>query len=306
MKHATVIALVVLLLIPIMAMAQPDPRGQILVSTRNKSIYAVPPTESVSPGDMGALILLQNAGYRGKLYADAYMPDEYTAAEVTGDTIELVYLSGSSSSSDVQAVPEGVPVLMGEHVTLANPARAGTIPFYAEGTSTGDTNRWGQDSTGLTQYMKLVNTSHPITQGIQTDANGLVRILRDPYPNEDAYSRPDPLVSGSWKKNYEYAWPGADIAGKASGLTVLGVSPLDETRVVFAVLEQGATMANGQPASARYVHIHVNENGSGGTMRRFLGMNETGRLLFLRAAQWAMGDPLSQPGASEVENWNLY
>ena len=308
MRKFIVLCLVMLVVYPVLVIAQedPEPRGQILVSARNLG-FSMPVGEGPTVGDMSMLILLQNAGYRGKLVPDINLPDAVADAEARGDTLEMIVLSGSSSSADVQAIPTAVPAMMGEHVTLQNSTRAGYIPFYTDNSASGDSNRWPGDAN-KTQFMKIVNTTHPITQGIQTDANGLVKILRDPYPTEDAYCRPDPAVDATtpYKHNYEFGWPNEPIANAAPGLTVLAVSPLDETLAVFAVLDQGATMANGQAASARYVHIFINENGSGGTRRRFNALNEAGRLLFVRAAQWAMGDPLSEPEASTVENWNLY
>jgi len=308
MRKYIVLCVVLLVAFPMLALAQdPDPRGTFLVSSRNQG-FATPFGEGPTAGDMAMVILLQNAGYRGKLVPDVNLPDSIADLEARGDTLELVILSGSSSSGDVQAVPAGVAAMMGEHVTLQNSSRTGYIPFYTDNGQSADSNRWSQDAS-KTQYIKIVNTTHPITQGIQTDANGMVKILRDPYPTEDAYCRPDPAVDSTtpYKKNYEFAWPQEPISAAAPGLTVLAVNPFDESLAVFAVLDKGATMANGQAASARYVHIFVNDNGSGGTRRRFIALNETGRLLFVRAAQWALGDPLSSfPPTAEVENWDLY
>jgi hypothetical protein len=307
MSKFIVLCLVVITLLPALALAvDPDPRGLILVSSR-KLGYVGAGGEGPTVGDVSMLVLLQNAGYRGKVAPDNTLDVDIAAAQVPGETLEMVVISGSSSSSDVMPVPPGIPVMMGEHVTLNDDTKVSWIPFYSKNGSSGDSNRWPGDAN-KTQYMKIINTTHPITQGIQTDANGMVKILRDPYPTEDTYCRPDPSIDSTnpYKHNYEFGWPNEPISSAAPGLTILAVSPLDENLAVFAVLDQGAIMANGAAASARYVHFFVNENGSGGTRRRFNALNETGRLLFVRAAQWAMGDPLSEPGASEVENWNLY
>ena len=71
-------------------------------------------------------------------------------------------------------------------------------------------------------------------------------------------------------------------------------------------MDAGGQLADGSTASARLVHMFINENGSGGVQRRFMALNETGRLLWLRAAQWAMGDPLAEPGDVAVQLWNVY
>jgi hypothetical protein len=240
------------------------------------------------------------------VFSDFFM-NEGIAGLPTGDTVELIVISGSSSSSDIPQSPPNTPIMMGEHVTLKDAGKLGYVPFYSPGTDSGDRNRWPVDAEGLTQNMKVVNTTHPITEGIQTDANGMVKILRDPFTNEDAYSKPPETVPPqSWKKNYEFAWPQVAASGKAPGLVILAVSPLKEDYVIFGVIDKGAMMADNNPATARLVHFFVNDNGSGGTMRRFLALNQTGRLLFLRAAQWAMGDPLTPWDVSEVGNWNLY
>ena len=209
----------------VFAQDEPEPRGRILVSSRIQAFegHEGGPPEGCTPGDAAMLILLQNAGYRGKIAFDNEMSYEYADAETDGDTVELVVISGSSSSSNVQAVPAGIPVMMGEHVTLANPERAGYIGFYGDGADTGDRNRWGSETENLTQYMKVAAPNHPIMAGIETDADGLVKILRDPYSSEDTFSRPPEGID--WKKNYEFAWPEANAAAAAPGMTVLGVNP---------------------------------------------------------------------------------
>ena len=308
-KIAVLAVLLIMCFSTISYAQEAEPQGQVLVSSRNQAFYGHEgsPPEGSTVGDVGMLILLQNAGYRGKIAFDNEIEYEYSDIEAAGDTVELTVISGSSSSSNVMAVPEGVPAMMGEHVTMANPGKPGYIGFYSDATAdTGDRNRWGSETEGLTQYMKIVDKTHPITAGIETDADGLVKILRDPYPAEDLYNKPPEGID--WKKNYEFAWPEANVSAAAPGLTILAVNPLDETKSIFAVVDQGGTLADGSTASARYVHYFVNENGSGGTQRRFMALNETGRLLFLRAAQWAMGDPLSLPGdpAVKISNWFLY
>lgn len=311
-KRIFVYGLLVALALASVATAQePDHRGIVLVSSRIQAFegHQGDPPEGCTPGDVAMLLLLQNAGYRGKIAFDTFLESEFIEADARGDYVEIVIISGSSSSSNVQKVEDGVPAMMGEHVTLANPERAGYIGFYGDGADTGDRNRWGSDTEGLTQYMKIIDKEHPITVGIETDENGLVKILREPYPTEDQFNG---LPEGAdtsqleYKPNYEFAWPEANVSAAAPGTHVLAVNPLDETKSIFAVVEEGGELADGSTATARLIHYFVNENGSGGTQRRFMALNSTGRLLFLRAAQWAMGDPLTEPGSTIVDMWDLY
>jgi len=82
------------------------------------------------------------------------------------------------------------------------------------------------------------------------------------------------------------------VADAAPATTVLGVLDGTEERSCFAVAEEGGFLANGEQATARMVHMFTNENGSGGSRRVFLALTEWGRLLFVRAAKWAMGEEL--------------
>lgn len=99
------------------------------------------------------------------------------------------------------------------------------------------------------------------------------------------------------KRNFEYRWCTQALADKAEGTTVLGVLDGAEDRVCFAVVEVEGMLANGLTAEARMVHIFTNEQGSGGSRRVFLALTGWGRLLFVRAAKWAMGEevPPYQP-----------
>lgn len=82
------------------------------------------------------------------------------------------------------------------------------------------------------------------------------------------------------------------VADKAPGTTVLGVLDGAEDRACFEVAETGAALADGRVASARMGPLFTNENSSGGSRRVFLALTGWGRLLFVRAAQWALGEEL--------------
>jgi hypothetical protein len=134
--------------------------------------------------------------------------------------------------------------------------------------------------------MKVIAPDHPILKGIPLDSMGRVKIFRDRYPAEESHTP----VGG--KRNYEYRWCTHLVADKAAGTTVLGVLDGTEDRACFAVVEKGGQLANGASAGARFVQLFMNENGSGGSRRVFLALTDFGRVLFIRAARWAMGEEL--------------
>lgn len=276
--------------------------GVILISTRYQQDTQFA-TEFVSdekgpgmvtPGDVAMGSLLADHGYSIRIVLDRLLgpaaanighdPSEFLIPQNPEMTPILAIMSGSGASSDTPAPPDGVPIMMGEHVCLGNKAnRMGSIYMY-NGTSSSDPNE--SSSPPATKYMKVVAPDHPIMKGIPLDAQGRVKIFRDPYPEEDAH------VPQGGKKNYEYRWCTQNVADAAPGTTVLGVLDNDETRSCFAVVDVGGMLANEQPASVRMVHMFVNEQGSGGPRRVFLALTEIGRVLFVRAAKWAMGEEL--------------
>ncbi|MBM3832623.1 MAG: hypothetical protein FJ403_05000 [Verrucomicrobia bacterium] len=158
--------------------------------------------------------------------------------------------------------------MMGEHVTLGNNAgRAGSIFMY-NGTQSTDPNEAG--SPPATKYMKVIAPDHPIMAGIPLDAQGRVKIFREPYPDEERF------VPTGGKKNFEYRWCTQAKADAATGVTVLGVLDGAEERTCLAVVDKGGMLASGQAAGARMVHMFTNENGSGGSRRVFLALTELG------------------------------
>ena len=77
----------------------------------------------------------------------------------------------------------GVAIMMGEHVCLAEEGRPGSIKMYI---GTGDSHK--DMRTNELRDIKIVNKDHPITQGIETDADGFVQAFRDPYPSEGLFN----------------------------------------------------------------------------------------------------------------------
>lgn len=273
--------------------------GVVMISTRKNQDSAFS-SEHLSeekgpglatPGDVSMGSLLADHGYSFRLLLDAQLnanlggdPVAYLNPTDPNMAIDLVIWSGSSASADVPEPPAGVPLMMGEHVTLGNRTdRAGSIFLYA-GQNSSDPN--DATSPPATKFMKVLNPDHPILKGVPLDAQGRVKIFREPYPAELAH------LPTNGKKNFEYRWCTQAAADKAAGTTVLGVLDGAEDRVCFAVAEKGAALADGKVASARMVQMFTNENGSGGSRRVFLALTGLGRVLFVRAARWAMGEEL--------------
>lgn len=278
----------------------PAQSGVIMIATRKNQDSAYSSehlTEEkgpglCTPGDVAMGMLLGDYGYSSRLLLDAQLnvnlggdPPSYLNPQDPNMAITLVIWSGSSSSADVPEPPSGVPLMMGEHVTLGNRTdRVGSIFLYA-GQNSNDPNE--SSSPPATKYMKVVDPDHPIMKGIPTDAQGRVKIFREPYPGEESH------VPTGGKRNFEYRWCTQAVADRAAGTTVLGVLDGAEDRACFAVADTNATLADGRTASARMVHLFTNENGSGGSRRVFLALTGLGRLLFVRAARWAMGEELA-------------
>jgi hypothetical protein len=165
--------------------------------------------------------------------------------------------------------------------------------MYTGGSQSTDPNGTAA-STTPSKYMKVINTTHPIMEGIPLDAQGRVKIFREPYPEELSH-----LPSSGGRPNYEYRWCVIPASNAAPGTVVLGVLDGQETYSVFAVNEVGGSLATNpnlgyaETNQVRLVHLFTNENGSGGQRRVFLALTEIGRVLFVRAAKWAMGETLA-------------
>jgi hypothetical protein len=281
-----------------------------------------------SPGDAAMGILLQDNGYTTRMVPEKAL--SYTAN--SGDPLfdwngslnnpipyytggagpsssasderwsaMLVIVSGSGSSADMPPPnTNGIPIIMGEHSCLGDsttsPPKDHSELFLYGNKNSG--NLTSPATHGL--YMKVLAPDHPIMKGIPLDANGRVKIFRDPYPQENLQNIP------GGKANYEISWTAVDISsGKstpAPGLNILGVLDTNPNQVVFAVIEAGAKLANTADdlspwkgmvnAPSRLVHFFVNEGGSGNTRRAFTALTVWGRTIFLRTCKWAMGETL--------------
>jgi hypothetical protein len=190
---------------------------------------------------------------------------------------------------------------MGEHSCIGDRSLNGKSSIYMY------TAIQSGDITGTTpgdgQYMKVLDPTHPILQGIPLDAQGRVKIWRDPYPEENAH------VPAGGKINYLYSWLRVNLDPAlpvpvvvAPGTKVLGVVANNTNSAVFAVMDIGGsfgiTIPDGPWAGlttspSRLVQLFVNERGSGDSRRAFNCLTDLGRVLFVRACKWAMGETLT-------------
>jgi hypothetical protein len=199
----------------------------------------------------------------------------------------LIIQSGSANSSHAPMLAtNGVPYMAGEHCVLGQRAnKPGSIGMYYGGAS--------DDLSGQTlstnQWMKVTAAGklHPILQGIPLDANDCVKIYRDPYPEEFSHTPTggNPL--------WQWDIPIEPVEDAAPGTTVLGLFGSDQTKSIFAVTDVGGLLASYQPATVRLVHFFVCEGGQDSYRRVFNSLSDIGRVIFVRAAKWAMGETLT-------------
>lgn len=191
---------------------------------------------------------------------------------------QLAYVTGtcwSSIAPDLTNSP--VPVMMGEHSTLAQKAsKPGSIGMFS-GEETHDQN--GYDSILLTDE----GMTHPLTAGLPEEI-----IIFGEGPSE----------------NPESAWAGlsAPVASAAPGTVVLAVWAHDANQAAIAVMEAGGKYADGTTAPARRIMPFFN----GGEVRPNVAgdhpvtppvwlssydhMTPAGKAVMLRSFQWAMGE----------------
>jgi hypothetical protein len=159
--------------------------------------------------------------------------------------------------------------------------------------------------------MKVLLPNHPIMQGIPLDAQGMVKIFRDPYPEEGGIPGGAGPVGAhtpaGGKRNYEYAWTTINASQAAPGTQVIGVLGGYPERACFAVADIGAQLDDytsidpshpwsiafaDNKAHQRLVHFWINDQGSGGSRRCFNSLTDIGRVIFIRTVKWALGETL--------------
>lgn len=282
-----------------------------------------------SPGDVAMGALLGDHGYSSRLLLDAELNPAKTNAFTTlpGDqefylfpanpdfNATLVINSGTSGSANIGAPnTNGIPIMMGEHSCIGNVFRPSqnSLYMYAGGGSD-DVKNDEPAQGGSNQHMKVLLPNHPIMQGIPLDAQGMVKIFRDPYPEEGGIPGGVGPVGAhtppGGKKNYEYAWTAINASLAAPGTMVIGVLPPPfDGRACFATADVGAQLADiattdpAHPwltfygdsiAHQRLVHWFINDQGSGGSRRCFEALTDIGRVIFIRTVKWALGETLT-------------
>lgn len=322
------------------AQAQTGSDGMIIITTRKNQDLTWGYTDAwsalgpgqISPGDVLMGLVLGDNGYSSRLIIDAELnpiqvnpllgtPGDqnlYLFPDNSDFNASLIIHSGSSASGDISAPnTSGVPIIMGEHSCIANGYRLAhnSLYLYATpnptSTGTDDVRNNEASQGGTNQYMKVLLPNHPIMQGIPLDANGMVKIFRDPYPEEGGLPGDGGDVGNhtptGGKKNYEYAWTVANASDAAPGTQVIGVLGGYPERACFAVADVGAQLGdytNEDPehpwsiaygdnkAHQRLVHFWVNEQGSGGSRRCFNSLTDIGKVIFIRTVKWALGETL--------------
>ena len=315
--------------------------GMILITTRLEQDLTWGATDSgnimgpgqVAQGDVAMETILGDHGYSCRFLIDAELnpikinpfttfpgDQNFYLFPVSADfTAMLVINSGTSGSANIGAPnTNGIPIIMGEHSCIANAPRAAhnSLFMYAAPvpTSTGSDDVKNDEPAqgGTNQYMKVLLPNHPIMQGIPLDAQGMVKIFRDPYPEEGGIpGGVGPVGSHTppgGKKNYEFAWTTIDASIAAAGTQVIGVLGGHPARACFATADVGAQLADyttGEPdhpwsvafgdnkAHQRLVHWIINDQGSGGSRRCFNSLTDIGRVIFIRTVKWALGEPLT-------------
>lgn len=286
--------------------------GVILITTRKSQDSAYSATDwsdergpgMCSPGDVAMVQLLGDYGYSCRLVLDAMLnpfdpipgnPDLFLIPANPNLTPNLIILSGSSGGADIPPIStNGIGVMIGDHTVLGNGGpggrnNVGMTYMYTNGAASDAQNA---DASG--QYMKVLLPNHPIMQGIPLDAQGRVKLFRDAYPEENAHIP----VGGNLnvvasRYNVTIQW----VTNAAPGTQIIGVRDNNQERACFAVMDVGGAYADPNfwtgYASNRLVHLFINENGSGNARRAFTWLTDIGRVIFVRAAKWAMGETLT-------------
>lgn len=281
-----------------------------------------------SPGDVEMGAVLAHYGYASRLLLDAEFnptqlnpysgtagdPNVYLFPANADFNATLVINSGSSGSGDIGAPnTNGIPIMMGEHSCISDVIRPSHNDIYLySGTGSDDVKNDEASQGGTNQYMKVLLPNHPIMQGIPLDAQGMVKIFRDPYPGEGGVPGAAGPVGDNTppggKRNYEYAWVTINASQAAPGTQVIGVLGGYPERACFATADIGAQLADytntdvdhpwsiafgDNKAHQRLVHWFINEQGSGGSRRCFNSLTDIGRVIFIRTVKWALGETLT-------------
>ena len=309
--------------------------GMILITTRKAQDLTWGVTDAanimgpgqVAPGDVLMGVVLGDYGYSSRLILEAELnptqvnpllstPGDqsfYLFASNPDFNAILVINSGTSGSADIGAPnTNNVPIIMGEHSCISDVVRPSHNSLYMySGAGSDDVKNDEPAQGGTNQYMKVLLPNHPIMQGIPLDAQGMVKIFRDPFQEEGGIPGGAGPVGAhtptGGKRNYEYAWTTINASQAAPGTQVIGVLGGYPERACFATADIGAQLASttNDPdhpwqiqfhdnlAHQRLVHWFINDQGSGGSRRCFNSLTDIGRVIFIRTVKWALGETLT-------------
>ncbi len=335
MKHKFLWASVLTLAITINSQVETfgQTNGTILISTRKGQDLSYSSTDftdqrgpgQASQGDVAMAQLLGDNGYSSRIIVDAALntalggnPTPFLTPGNPDFNANLVILSGSSGSADVPGMTNnGIPIMIGEHSCIGDRPLVCSCLMYTNGTQSAnitdttsyanvtDTNSViiGTNGGPGGQYMKVLQPTHPIMQGIPLDALGRVKIFRDKYPEENAHV---PLAG---KANYQYSWTVIPDTNAAAGTTIIGIldpnttfyangnwdatHPKSGQRAVLAVNDIGGILGDGSANTVRLAHWLVCEDGSSGVRRMFNALTDIGRVIFMRTVKWSLSQPLT-------------
>ena len=282
--------------------------GTILITARRQSDMSISRTDvdnikgpgQISPGDLGMHLFLGDNGYSSKLVTiseldagfanpcdshlgnpTAFLTPSAGNPALSNANVKLIILTAAASVADNPNLSSfQIPTMTGEFGLLGT-AAAGSLKIYNEG------GFGNLPVTTAGQYLLVTDPNHPIMQGIPVDTLGRVKVVRDAYPEEEAH------VPSAGKANWEHFWVSAPVANKAPGTTILGVMANDTNQSCFAVVDTGGQLFDGTYTSNRLVHLWFGEQSSSNSRRTFNSLSEIGKVIFLRAAKWAMGETLS-------------
>ena len=247
--------------------------------------------------------------YLSYYWSTSYLPDpsNYLAGGSSGTPYGepfnadyktcLIIQSGSANSSRApQLAKFGIPYMTGEHMTLGTRAnKPGACGMYGLGGLNYSSDLYSK-ILSTNQWMRVTAAGklHPILQGIPLDANDCVKIYRDPYPEEVYESGLGHMPAGG-NALWEWDIPTENVDNAAPCTTVLGIAgdPTKTNTAIFAVADVGSQNGFGTNTTARMVHIFVCEGGGNSYRRVFNSLSDMGRLIFVRACKWAMGETLA-------------
>jgi hypothetical protein len=281
--------------------------GIILITARRQGDMSISRTDvdnikgpgQISPGDVQMHSFLGDNGYSSRLVTVTELDAGYANPcdshvgnptlfltpgvgnpALSNANVKLIIHTAAASVADNPNLGSfNIPQMTGEFGLIGN-AAAGSLFMYAGEAAS------NPEAAVAGKYMKVINPTHPIMQGIPLDAQGRVKMVRDAYPEENAHL---PLAG---KPNHEFYWVNS-ASTPAAGTVVLAVMDNDTNRSCFAVADVGAVLADSSTNGRRLVHLPFGEQSSSNSRRTFNALTDMGKVIFLRAAKWAMGENLT-------------